>query len=168
MKRIALLSMLCMITVASFGRQRVANTTIVADTLYYAANNMAVSNSKDASYYRLLMTTNEGLQKKTIFRDYYKNGQLKAEGGYDFIDLNNGHNTIYEGQVTTYNANGTEKWTGNFTKGKLNGYLTVKMDDGSVAVARFDNGKSVYKYFTVTTPSGDSKRLPISELKSLL
>lgn len=168
MKRIALVSMLLMLTIASFGRQRVENVTIVADTIYYAANHMAVNNAKDASYYRLLMTSGEGLQKKSIFRDYYTNGKLKAEGGYSFIDMNNDKNTIFEGEVKTYYPNGTEKWQGNFENGKLNGFFTVKTNDGKMAVARFENGQSMYKYFTVTDANGNSERRPVSELKSLL
>lgn len=168
MKRIALVSMLLMLTIASFGRQRVENTTIVADTIYYSANSMAVNNSKDAAYYRLLMTAGQGAEKHMMFKDYYTNGQLKAEGGYSFIDMNNDKNTIFDGEVKTYYPNGSEKWNGNFANGKLNGYFTVKMEDGSMAVARFQNGQSMYKYFTVTTPEGNSERRPVSELKSLL
>ena len=80
--------------------------------------------------------------------------------------MNNDKNTIFEGEVKTYYPNGTEKWQGNFENGKLNGFFTVKTNDGKMAVARFENGQSMYKYFTVTDANGNSE--PVSELKSLL
>ena len=43
---------------------------------------------------------------------------LKAEGGYQFIDLANDKNTVYNGEVTTYYANGKEKWHGKYVNGK--------------------------------------------------
>lgn len=63
MKKIALISMMLLMTVASFGHKRVSdNAVVVADTIYYAANHMSVANAEQASYYRLLMT--QGLWRK--------------------------------------------------------------------------------------------------------
>lgn len=36
MKRIILLSMMALMTIASFGRKHVENATVVADTIFYA------------------------------------------------------------------------------------------------------------------------------------
>jgi hypothetical protein len=99
---------MALMTIASFGRKHVENATVVADTIYYAANMMNVASADQASYYRLLMTTGQGIHKEDVFQDFYMNGNLKAEGGYSFVDLGNDANTILNGEVTTYYINGKE------------------------------------------------------------
>ena len=54
MKRIILLSMMVMLTIASFGRKHIEKATVVADTIFYAENMSNVANANQASYYRLL------------------------------------------------------------------------------------------------------------------
>ena len=73
-----------MLTIASFGRKHIEKATVVADTIFYAENMSNVANANQASYYRLLMTTGSGINKKDVFKDYYMNGNLRAEGGYSF------------------------------------------------------------------------------------
>lgn len=51
------------------------------------------------------------------------NGNLKAEGGYSFVDLNNDKNTVLNGEVTTYYQNGKEKLHGRYVNGKREGLL---------------------------------------------
>lgn len=158
-----------MIAIASYGRQHVSeNAKVVADTLYYSDNKINVSNRADASYYRLLMTQGNALNKQDVFQDFYLNGTLKAEGGYSFIDLANDNNTVLNGKFTTYYANGKEQISGAFKNGKPDGYFTFMMRDGSVGVAQFANGVSKYDYFTVSRPDGTTEKRPISEIKSLL
>ena len=158
-----------MLTLSSFGRNHIeANATVVSDTIYYSANKMNVANAQDASYYRLLMKQGNGLNRQDVFKDYYMNGQLKAEGGYSFVDLNNDKNTQLNGDVTTYYPNGKEKWHGKFTNGKLNGYFTMQLRDGGMLSAEFENGQSKYDYFMVTRPNGSVEKHNIKDLKSLL
>ena len=146
MKKIILVSALMLMTVASFGRSRVSeNAKIVADTIYYAANQQSVSNASQASYYRLLKTQGTGLAKEDVFQDFYMNGNLRAEGGYNFIDLNNDKNTVLNGEVTTFYSNGKEKLHGKYV-----------------------NGKSRFDYFMVTRPDGMQEKRPLDEIKSLL
>ena len=121
MKRLLLLSVMAMLTMVSFGRKHVENATIVADTIFYAENKMSVVSSSDASYYRLLMTVGQGMNKKDFFQDYYMDGTLKAECGYNFVDLGNDANTVIDGEFTTYYPNGREKWHGQFVNGKRHG-----------------------------------------------
>ena len=121
MKRIILFSLMALMTVATFGRKRVENATVVADTIFYAEN---------------------------------MNGNLRAEGGYSFIDLGNDRNTIFNGEVTTYYKNGKEKWHGKYVNGKREGYFTLQLREGGVAVVQFKNGKSVHNYFMVTYKDG--------------
>ena len=97
MKRIILFSLMALMTVATFGRKHVENATVVADTIFYAENMKNVASADQASYYRLLMTTGAGINKKDVFQDFYMNGNLRAEGGYSFIDLGNDRNTIFNG-----------------------------------------------------------------------
>lgn len=55
MKKIILMSAMLLMTIASFGRNRVSEkAVVVADTIYYAANQKCVNNASQASYYRLL------------------------------------------------------------------------------------------------------------------
>lgn len=169
MKKFALMAALLLVTVASFGRNRVSeNAKIVADTIYYAADQTSVSNANQASYYRLLKTQGTGLEKEDVFQDFYMNGNLKAEGGYNFVDLSNDKNTVLNGEVTTYYQNGKEKLHGRYVNGQRNGYFTLQMRDGSVAVVAYDNGKSKYDYFMVTRADGTQEKRPLNEIKSLL
>jgi len=64
--------------------------------------------------------------------------------------------------------NGKEKWHGTFKNGKRNGYFTLMMRDGSVAVAEYENGVSKHDYFTVTRTDGTMEKRPLSEIKSFL
>lgn len=168
MKRIILLSMMALMTIASFGRKHVENVTVVADTIFYAENMSNVASSAQASYYRLLMTTGTGLNKKDVFKDYYMNGNQRAEGGYSFIDLGNDRNTIFNGVVTTYYKNGKEKWHGKYVNGKREGYFTLQLREGGVAVVQFKNGKSVHDFFTVTYKDGKMEKKPLSEIRAIM
>ena len=168
MKRIILLSMMALMTIASFGRKHVENVTVVADTIFYAENMSNVASSAQASYHRLLMTTGTGLNKKDVFKDYYMNGNLRAEGGYSFVDLGNDRNTIFNGEVTTYYKNGKEKWHGKYVNGKREGYFTLQLREGGVAVVQFKNGKSVHDFFTVTYKDGKMEKKPLSEISAFM
>ena len=169
MKRILLISVMALLTITSFGRKHVAeNAVIVADTIYYAADKTSVTNNEQASYYRLLMKQNQGLNKRDVFQDFYMNGTLKAEGEYSFIDLGNDANTVLNGEVTTYYQNGMEKWHGKYIQGKREGYFTLHMREGGIAVVQFKGGKSVHDYFTITRADGTMEKRPISELKALM
>lgn len=169
MKKILFLSMMVLVTVSSYGRRHVSSEAVVSsDTLFYAANKMNVSSRQDADYYRLLKEVGTGANKQYIFEDYYLNGTLKAEGGYSFIDMDNDNNTVLDGEITTYYNNGTEKLHGKYVNGKRNGYFTLKMRDGSVAVVQYDNGVSKHDYFTITKKDGTLETRPLSDIKSLL
>ena len=168
MKRIILIAAMALVTVASFGRKHVENATVVADTIFYAENMANVASADQASYYRLLMTTGKGINKQDVFQDYYMNGNLRAEGGYSFIDLGNDRNTIFDGEVTTYYKNGKEKWHGKYVNGKREGYFTLQLREGGVAVVQFKNGESVHDYFTVTKSDGTMEKKSLSEIKSLM
>jgi len=169
MRRFLLISVMAMLTIVSYGRKHVAeNAVVVADTIYYAENMMNVATSGQASYYRLLMKQGQGLNKKNVFQDFYMNGTLRAEGAYSFIDLGNDTNTILDGEITTYYKNGKEKWHGKYVNGKREGYFTMQMRQGGVAVVQFENGKSAHDYFTITNADGTMEKRPISDLKSFM
>ena len=70
MKRMILFSLMALMTIAAFGRKHVENATVVADTIFYAENMSNVTSADQASYYRLLMTTGSGLNKKDVFQDF--------------------------------------------------------------------------------------------------
>ena len=111
---------MAMLTVASYAHKRVLNAVPVSnDTIYYNVDNIRVYDKSDAAYGRLLLTAGKGVEKRDIFRDFYPNGTLKAEGGYSFIDLSNDNNTQLDGEVTAFYPNGKEKWQGKFVNGKI-------------------------------------------------
>ncbi len=169
MKKIALISIMLISAVASFGHQRISNdAVVVADTIYYSADHMSVTQAAQASYYRLLMTQGTGVNKEDVFKDFYMDGTLKAEGGYNFVDLGNDKNTILNGDVITYYANGKEKLHGKYVDGKRNGYFTLQLREGGVAVVKYENGRSVFDHFMVTRPDGSQEERPLSEISSLL
>ena len=169
MRRFLLISVMAMLTIVSYGRKHVAeNAVVVADTIYYAENMMNVATSGQASYYRLLMKQGQGLNKKNVFQDFYMNGTLRAEGAYSFIDLGNDTNTILDGEITTYYKNGKEKWHGKYVNGKREGYFTMQMRQGGVAVVQFENGKSDHDYFKITNADCTMEKRPISDLKSFM
>ena len=169
MKKIVLVSMMLLLTVSGFGRTRVSeNAVVVADTLFYGVNHQRVNSSDEAGYYRLLKVQGNGMAKEDVFQDFYMDGTLRAEGGYNFIDLNNDNNTVLNGEVTTYYVNGREKLRGKYVDGKRNGYFTLQMRDGGVAVVVYKQGRSVYDYFIITRQDGSQERRPVSEIASLL
>lgn len=169
MKKILLVAIMAMLTVASYAHKRVLNAVPVSnDTIYYNVDNIRVDDKSDAAYGRLLLTAGKGVEKRDIFRDFYPNGTLKAEGGYSFIDLSNDNNTQLDGEVTAFYPNGKEKWQGKFVNGKANGYFTVMMRDGSIATAQFVNGKSKLDYFVVTAVDGTISKRDVKDLKHLL
>lgn len=169
MKKIVLISAMLFITVASFGRKYISETeTVIADTIYYAADQTSVANASQAAYYRILLTRGKGASKKDVFTDYYMDGTLKAEGGYSFIDLGNDNNTVLNGNVTTYYVNGKQKLNGKYVNGKREGYFTLNLRNGGVAVIMYQNGKSKFDYFMVTHPDGTQEKHPVSEMNSLL
>ena len=167
--QLLLVAIMAMLTVASYAHKRVLNAVPVSnDTIYYNVDNIRVDDKSDAAYGRLLLTAGKGVDKRDIFRDFYPNGTLKAEGGYSFIDLSNDNNTQLEGEVTAFYPNGKEKWQGKFVNGKANGYFTVMMRDGSIATAQFVNGKSKLDYFVVTAADGTMSKRDVKDLKHLL
>ncbi len=168
MKRLILTSIMILLTIVCFGRKRIQNATVVGDTIFYAENMMHAANAEQAHYYRVLMTMGTGMNKQDVFADYYMNGNLRAEGGYKFIDLGNDRNTVWDGEVTTYYVNGKEKWNGKYVNGKRHGYFTLQLRDGGVAVVQFNNGESVHDYFTVTNKDGSVEKRPLSDIRSLL
>ncbi len=169
MKKLALISMMLLVTAASFGHKRISNdAVVVADTIYYSSDFKSVTQAEQASYYRLLMTQGTGANKEDVFKDFYMDGTLKAEGGYNFVDLGNDKNTILNGDVITYYANGKEKLHGKYVDGKRNGYFTLQLREGGVAVVKYANGRSVFDHFMVTRPDGSQEERPLSEISSLL
>ena len=136
MKRVILFTVMVLMTVASFGRKHVENATVVADTIFYAENMSNVASADQASYYRLLMTTGTGINKKDVFQDFYMNGK--------------------------------EKWHGNYVNGKREGYFTLQLREGGVAVVQFKNGKSVHNYFTVTYKDGTMEKRPLSDIRAFM
>lgn len=169
MKKIVLMSVMMLMSVASFGHKVVSeDAVVVGDTIYYAANKQSVASASQASYYRLLMTQGKGAAKENVFKDYYMDGTLKAQGGYNFVDTGDDANTVLNGDVTTYYQNGKEQLRGRYVDGKRQGYFTLQLRDGSVAVNKYNAGQPAYDYFMVTRPDGQQEQLPMSKVESLL
>ena len=114
------------------------------------------------------MTQGVGIHKEDVFKDYYMDGTLRAEGGYKFIDLGNDENTVYNGDITTYYQNGKEKMRGTYVNGQREGYFTLQLRNGGVATVRYKDGQSAYDYFVVTMPDGTQSKHKLSEIRGLL
>ena len=52
---------MALMTVATFGRKRIENATVVADTIFYAENMSNVGSADQSSYYRLMMISGSGI-----------------------------------------------------------------------------------------------------------
>lgn len=168
MKKILIMVMAVMVSTISFARKGAVVYSVSNDTIFYNHEMKAVTNGSQASYYRILAKEDYKGARRDIFEDYYLNGQKRCEGGYAFIDLANDANTILDGMVITYYPNGKEKWRCNYKNGKRDGYLTLQMRDGSIAVVEYVDGISKYGYAAVTSPDGSIAKRSLSTLKKLL
>lgn len=168
MKKYLLISIMSLMTLASFGRESEAITIVSEDTLYYNQDLISVEQSEDAAYYRLMGTQGNGFDKREVFCDYYLNGKMKQRAGYKFLDMENDKNTVLDGEVVTYYKNGKEKWRCNYVNGKRNGYFTVQMRDGGIGVVEYVNGVSKLNYMMITHPDGTMEKRPFSKCKGLL
>ena len=55
-----------------------------------------------------------------------------------------------------------------YVNGKREGYFTLQLREGGVAVVQFKNGKSVHNYFTVTQKDGTIEKKPLSEISAFM
>lgn len=168
MKKILFMVMAVMVSTATFARKGAVVYSVSNDTIFYNHEMKAVANGAEATYYRILAKEDFKGTQRDIFEDYYLNGQKRCEGGYAFIDLANDANTVLDGTVITYYPNGKEKWRCNYKDGKRNGYLTLQMRDGSIAVVEYVDGESKYDYATITSPDGNIQKRSLGSLKQLL
>ena len=126
MKKILLVAIMAMLTVASYAHKRVLNAVPVSnDTIYYNVDNIRVDDKSDAAYGRLLLTAGKGVEKREIFRDFYPNGKEKWQG--KFVNGKaNGYFTVMmrDGSIATAQfVNG---------KSKLD-YFVVTAADGTMS-----------------------------------
>ncbi|MCR5076911.1 MAG: hypothetical protein K6A82_02610 [Prevotella sp.] len=168
MRKLLLIALVCMVSVASFARKGVTTVVVSRDTVFYSQEMKAVTDRDAAAYYRLFAKESYKGQERDIFQDFYLDGQKRFEGGYTFLDLGNDSNTVLDGDVTSYYPNGKEKWHCTYKNGKRNGYLTLQLRDGSVGVIAYVNGASRYNYMTVTHPDGTMEKVSLSHYESLL
>lgn len=168
MKKIILLFVALVASTAIYARQGATVQPISNDTIFYNSQRKSVPGICENGYYRILAKENYKGAQRDIFQDFYPNGQKRCEGGYAFLDLGNDANTVLDGTVITYYPNGKEKWRCNYKNGKRNGYLTLQLRDGNVAVVEYQNGESIYDYAVVTTPDGQMHKYSLHDLKALL
>ena len=70
MKKLMILSMMFLAVLSASARKHVSESaTVVADTIYYAANQQNVQDRGQAAYYRLLKQDGKGLNKEDVFQD---------------------------------------------------------------------------------------------------
>lgn len=168
MKKVLLLTMMAMMTLCSYGRQGVTTTVVSQDTLYYNSQLQKVADRENAEFYRLFAKESYKGEQRDVFVDYYMNGKKRGQGGYVFLDLTDDHHSVFDGFVTTFYANGMEKWQCNYRNGKRNGYLTLMLRDGSVAVAQYNDGELVHNFLTVTHKDGTTEHAGIDKYAKLL
>lgn len=113
------------------------------DTLYYDANWKGVESSQFATYYRVLYYPNDPKMPKQV-RDYYKNGQLQAEGNFLSIDPYDDSKSIFDGEMKSYYENGQLGGIRTYSGGKLSGKMILFYPNGNYKTyAEFNNGMLV-------------------------
>ena len=168
MKNLILLALSIMVSSAIYGHEAVTTTVVSKDTLYYDYQMKSVNNAESASYYRLLAKERTSKTQRDVFQDYYMNGKLRAQGGFNFLDLSNDKNTVLDGDVTTYYPNGSMKWRCNYVNGKREGYFTLLMHDGSIGVIDYQNGEPKYDYISITHKDGTVTQKSLGHYRNLI
>ena len=148
-------------------------------TAYYDKDWKSAPSKDLADYYRVY---NTGGGRK-MFRDYYITGELKRQGDYLSIDVNDDNNSVFDGEVISYYKSGKTEYVDHYSGGELNGESTSFDEKGLVKahgyykdgqfdglLTNFDenhncyqreysNGELVHDYVTVSSPNGQVSRL---------
>lgn len=177
---------LCLIAVCviaqAFGQGRI-------DTTFYNKEGKGVPNIGFSDYYRIAFYPSDDNYKKQ-FRDYYNTGQLKTSGNFVMIDKYDDVNSIFDGTIDNYYANGkiANHYTlidgnlngdymeyneegyvmmkGSFKNGAKHGQFIMFLDDGSAAICEFTNDKQANDYIRIM-PDGHKLKLRCSDNKPI-
>lgn len=114
------------------------------DTLYYDQNMKGLPEKVFASYYRIYAIPG-GIYNQKMFRDYYIDGTLFAEGTYISIDKADDSNTSYTGLLKKYFINGEKLLIAHFdNEGILNGEYEEYASNGLLKhKCQYKNGQVV-------------------------
>lgn len=115
----------------------------IVDTLYYDANWKGVESPQLATYYRVLYYPNDPKMPKQV-RDYYKSGQLQAEGNFLSIDPYDDSKSVFDGEMKSYYENGKLGGIRTYSGGKLSGKMILFYPNGNYKTyAEFNKGMLV-------------------------
>ncbi|MFI3240744.1 MAG: hypothetical protein R3Y22_09220 [Bacteroidales bacterium] len=112
------------------------NKEMQIDSIYYGSNGKGVSNKLFADYMRVKIDSD------MQFCDFYMTGEVKAKGGYAYIDKDNDDESKFNGECISFFKNGNMSKKANFINGLLTGEYIEYKEDGLVAVhAEYIDGK---------------------------
>jgi len=130
------------------------------DTLYFNSEGKSVPNKAFASYYKVFMKPGSSAEYGNLFRDFYPNGTLAAEGKYISIDPKDDSKSVLDGEYTRYFENGLVLEHAFYKDGKLDGTLTRFSMPGDSCLTcvqiEYELGKPVNDYYLVTREGGSS------------
>jgi len=131
-------------------------------TYYYDANWKGVNSASQATYIRKAYTSKvKGVL--SYYKDYYKSGKLRGEGGFISIDSKDDSNTIFNGEIKTYYENGMLRGKSRFVNGKREGERFLYFSDQSdtYRIMTYKNDERTFEDFEVDTKTGNRKRINI-------
>lgn len=99
------------------------------DTAYYDNNWKGVTNPVFATYYRVYEIHQDSTFAKH-FRNFYRTGELQAEGMYLKIDKSDDSKSLFDGELITYYKSGEVLCKSSYSNGKRNGEFTEYYNNG--------------------------------------
>ena len=132
---------------------------VKTDTLYYDKNWKGVESKTFATYFRVIMNSeNSTFQKQ--FRDFYITGELQSEGGYISIDKYDDSQSVFDGEWINYYMSGKIEQKGYKIKGKQEGEYTRYNEDGLVQLHAYFKDDELHGIYTEFSEDGNmpSKR----------
>ncbi|WP_077197138.1 toxin-antitoxin system YwqK family antitoxin [Prevotella ihumii] len=130
MKHIRIILLLLCISLAAQAQQPSAAKK-AKNVIYYNSNWQRISNSKQATYYRVLTVDKRG---QKMFYDYYIGGQLRAEKHYITLNMQDDKLTVLTGIARTFYKSGRVESIMTYRNGKAHGRAVSFYPDGSVGM----------------------------------
>lgn len=158
MKKIFLLAVLAQMLVSYAFSQ-----SVKLDTIYYDKDWKGVSSKAFATYYRVI-ELKDSPNVRGALRDYFITGELQAEGGYLSIDRKDDHNSVFDGEQTTYYKNGLVSSHQTLRNGKEEGIMTQFNETGDMCMQmEMSNGEPKYDYYILSNKDGYSSKIRLSD-----
>ncbi len=130
----------------------------LSDTIYYDEDWKVVHKVSDAAFFRLYDGSDKSEGRK-MFKDFYITGEIQSEGCYLFIDPEDDHRSVFDGESTLYHKNGNRKSVYTYSRSVLQGYCAefdsagVMREEGNFKDGELDG--HCYQYYESGEKSAD-------------